>query len=115
MNPNKWEQLVYLAEEKFGIDKKETNEEVVDVTHKGKKIKGEREILEFESPVGRVRMERLIKPKVIDKNIKRSKRAGAKASVDLVYSDTETVSEMNLYKQNDEGEWDEIKPQDLNG
>ncbi len=113
MNPNKWEQLVYLAEEKFGIESKEVEEIVVDVNHQGEKIKGEKEIIEFESPVGRMRMEKITKPRVIDKNIKRAKRAGSRASVDLIYSDKETVSEMSVYKKNNQNEWEKIKPDDL--
>ncbi len=114
MNSSKWGQLVYLAEEKFGIDRQDNKEIIIDETHKGQEIKGEKEIIEFQAPIGKIRMEKITKPKVIDKKINSSKRAGSKTTVDLVYSDTETVSSMNLYKKDSSGEWKEIKPEDLN-
>jgi hypothetical protein len=108
MNPNKWEQLVFLAEEKLGIDKREKQELEVGELSDGSKIMGTKEIIEFKSPLGKIKMEKITRPKVVDKKVLHTKRIGGRVAVDYVYSPDEKVEEVNIYLQNKSGEWEEI-------
>jgi hypothetical protein len=108
MNPSKWEQLVFLAEEKFGITKREKEKFEVSELSDGSKIMGEKEIVEFESPLGKIKMEKITRPKVVDKKVLHTKRIGGRVAVDYVYSPNEKVEEVNIYSQNESGEWGEI-------
>ena len=111
MNPNKWENLIYLAEEKFGIDKQYAEDFVVAETSMGKKIMGRKEIVEFNSPLGRIRLEKVSRPRVIDKKVLHTKRIGGKTAVDFVYSEEDLVVEIKIYKQKSDADWEEINPE----
>ena len=112
MNPGKWENLVFLAEEKFGIDKKYKEDFEVAELSTGKKIMGQRQIVEFQSPLGRIKLEKNSRPKVIDKKVLHTKRIGGRVAVDFVYSDEEKVENLKIYRfKNDE--WIEISPEDM--
>lgn len=113
ISPNKWENLVFLAEEKFGIDKRYKEKFEVAETSSGKKIMGEKEIVEFKSPLGRIRLEKVSRPKVIDKKVLHAKRIGSRVAVDFVYSDEEKVVELKIYKQGPNGAWEEISPETM--
>lgn len=108
MNPNKWEELLFKAEEMFGIENKYQEDFVVAETMAGQKIMGLIEIVEFKSPMGRIRLKKTSRPKVIDKKILHTKRIGGKITVDFIYSDQEKVVELKIYKQNSNDEWEEI-------
>ncbi len=111
MNVGKWENLIFMAEEKFGLDKKYTENFEVSELSTGEKIMGQREIVEFKSPLGRIKLEKISRPKVIDKKILRTKRIGGRMAIDFVYSKEEKVEELRIYKLNDNDEWAEINPE----
>lgn len=113
MNPKTWEKLVFLAEEKFGIDKREEEEIEVGEHSDGSKVMGKKEIIEFTSPLGKIKVEKTSRPKVIDKKVLHTKRIGGKVAIDYVYSPTEKTEEVKIYSQNQEGEWQEINPENL--
>ena len=108
MNANKWENLVFMAEEKFGIDKQYNEDFEVAELSTGEKIMGQKQIVEFKSPLGRIKLEKVSLPKVIDKKVLHTKRIGGRVAVDFVYSDTEKVVRLKIYKQALNGEWDEL-------
>lgn len=110
MNVGKWENLIFLAEEKFGLDKRYQEDFEVSELSSGEKIMGQREVVEFKSPLGRIKMEKTSRPKVIDKKVLHTKRIGGKTAVDFVYSSEEKVEELRIYKENEEGKWEEINP-----
>jgi len=113
MNPSKWENLIFLAEEKFGIEKKYKEEFEVAELSTGEKIIGQRQIVEFESPLGRIKLEKNSRPKIIDKKVLHTKRIGGRVAVDFVYSDEEKVEDLKIYRQNKDKQWVEIKPEDM--
>jgi len=113
MNPSKWENLIFLAEEKFGIEKEYKEEFEVAELFNGEKIIGQRKMVEFESPLGRIKLEKTSRPKVIDKKILHTKRIGGRVAVDFVYSDVEKVEELKIYRLEKENQWAEIKPEDM--
>lgn len=110
MNPEKWEDLIDLVEEKFGIDDHHTESFVVEETHDGKQIMGEKEVLEFNGPLGKTRVERTSQPKLMDKKVMASKRIGSKSVIDYVYSPTEKSEHIKFYHWEEAmGQWTEIK------
>lgn len=110
MNPNKWEDIIYQIEEKFGIDDRRTEDFVVSETHTGEKIMGQKEIVEFSGAMGKTRMEKISQPKIMDKKVLSSKRIGGKAAVDYVYDPVEKTEYIKIYKW-DEGAQDWIEAQ----
>jgi len=63
----------------------------------------------FKSSLGRIKLELISKPVIVDKKINYSKRIGSHSQVDYVYSETEKTYKMNAYKWDDEMEdWIEI-------
>lgn len=101
MNPDKWEQIKGMVKDNFGI-KNELREELEEGG-------GVKESVEFEGPMGLVRLDYIEKPRLLDKKTHYSRRIGGEVKVDYVYSDTEKVYEMNAYLWNDDqGDWTKI-------
>ena len=112
MNPSKWENLIFLAEEKFGIDKKYKEDFEVAELSTGEKIMGQRQMIEFEGPLGLIKLEKSSRPKIIDKKVLHTKRIGGRVAIDFVYSDEEKVEELKIYRQDEEGKWVEFQADD---
>lgn len=67
------------------------------------------EFIEFVGPLGKMRMEFVTKPVILDKKTSYTRRIGADTNVEYVYSETEKSSKLDVYKLNeDSGEWEEI-------
>ena len=113
MNSRKWENLIFTIEEKFGIKKKYNEQFEFAEKHDGEKVMGHKEIVEFEGPLGLMRLEKVSRPRVISKKVLSSRRIGGKVAVDFVYSDTEEVSRFNIYKKEQGGEWEEVRPETM--
>lgn len=113
VSPSKWEQLVFLAEEKFGIDNQFSKDFVVSENSRGEKVMGKREIVEFSGPLGKMRLEKITRPRVIDKKVLSTKRIGSKVAVDYIYSSEDPVMELKIYKQSGDGEWEEVSPESM--
>lgn len=110
MNPQTWEKIVYLAEEKFGLKKKEEEDFVVAESLQGQKIMGKKEIIEFESPQGLMRLEFVIEPKIIGKKVLSSRRIGSRVKEEYIYSQDEYIYKLKSYKFDPEtNEWQEIE------
>jgi len=61
-----------------------------------------------------MKLERTTHPKVIDTKAVGSNRIGSSATVQNVYSDSETVDEVRAYRmKGDTSEWDEIPMNDM--
>ena len=62
----------------------------------------------FKSPAGKVKLVRTTRPAVIDKKVIGANRRGAsKAQFEYIYSDTETTSKMEAFREVG-GEWESI-------
>lgn len=95
MTKDKWLDLVDMVEAKFGIDKK--YEESL-----GENIPGTKEIIEFNSPMGKIKLELVEKARLLDEKTLYSNRVGSDVKIDKIYSDEDKVNYMNAYK------WDSI-------
>jgi len=67
---------------------------------------GKIEELEFESPRGKMRLERVSRPVVLDRKAHFSKRVGGQTTEEYVYSDSEFSHRVAFYRWVDEG-WQE--------
>ena len=102
MTDEKWEKLIFMVEEKFGILKREKKE----IEEEGG---GEVESVEFNGPLCKMKIERILHPRIIDKKVHYSRRIGSESKVDYIYSDTEKVQRLKVYKWSlDQNDWEEI-------
>lgn len=108
MRDAKWENLIFMIEEKFGISKRNTRPIEIGQDSQGESIMGEIETIEFKGPNGQMKIERISRPKVIDKKVLSTKRIGGKVAVDYIYSPEEKSYEVKLYRQDEKGEWQEV-------
>lgn len=68
------------------------------------------EYIVFQGPLGRMRLEFVSKPMVLDKKTNYSKRIGSETQVTYVYSEDEKSTKMIAYKWDESGEnWVEIE------
>ncbi|MDD3679010.1 MAG: hypothetical protein PHT36_02065 [Patescibacteria group bacterium] len=104
MNNEKWGDLKIKIEDNFKdlVILKENEERKDDV---GNTIKTDIETLEFTSPLGKIRIVRTSRPKIIEKKSHYHKGAGA-AKIEYVLSEDEMHHEINIFKINDTGEWE---------
>ncbi len=102
MNDEKWEELVTQIETKLKVmDKKVTTAD---------EGRTRIESIVFLSPEGKMRLERTSKPLVVDKKVHYSKRIGSSPSVEYVYSPTEKVHRVQLFKWSEANrEWEELR------
>lgn len=103
MTDEKWQDTIAAIKEKFGIIE-QSKEEIVEEGG------GTVEKVVFNSPSGKMKFERTVRPLVIGKKTIGSKRIGSTTHVDYIFSDTEKTHKLKVYKWNDErSDWDEIK------
>lgn len=103
MTDEKWAETVGFIKEKFKVIE-DSRREIEEIP------RAFAEIIIFEGPTGRVKLERAVQPAVLDRKTIYSKLAGRASKVEYVYSDTEMISKLRAYHFNEaSGEWDEIK------
>ncbi|MFH1088485.1 MAG: hypothetical protein V1719_01440 [Patescibacteria group bacterium] len=100
MNQEKWGEILDRVEDQF---------EVLEHTKMpGDDDIGEVETITFNSPMGKMKLMLVTRPVVLDRKIIGAHRRGvSKAQYEYVYSDTETTSKLEAYKEED-GEWQTI-------
>jgi len=99
-----------MQDDKWGeiLDKITSSFNVLDKGKEQLEDNVESEYIVFESPAGKVKLVRTTRPAVIDKKVIGANRKGAsKAQFEYVYSDTETTSKMEAFREVD-GEWESI-------
>lgn len=112
MQDEKWENLIDNLEIKFGklSRKSQTTVSTDDIGHE---IKSEEEWVEFETPLGKMKLSRVTRPMIIDKKFHYTHTGGGKGKVEYVLSDTEKTQKVTLYKWNSlNNEWQEVKTPD---
>ena len=94
MSPEKWEKIVGNIKDNFKVeaDGKERFED-----EDGLEV----EYIVFAGPLGRIKLEFITRPVIIDKKTKYSNRIGAETVVEYVYSQDEKNHKLKAYK------WDE--------
>ncbi len=97
MYQRKWENLVEEIERVFGF-----------IDHTTEEYPGRRltvETVEFEGASGRMKLERSVKPVVLEKKTTFSKRVGSDVEIEYVLSDDEFVDTVKCYR------WDKLARQ----
>ncbi len=75
---------------------------------------GNKEIVEFTSPAGRVKLELTLRPKILDKKTFYSNRIGSSTTVEYEYDEQEKTLSLQAWRLNERaGDWQEIKTDDL--
>ncbi len=102
MSPEKWQNTLGNIKDNFEYEnefKEHLDEEGgVDI-----------ESIEFQSPMGRIRLEHITKPVVLDKKTIYSKRIGSETKVDYIYSPDEKMHHLIAYKWDESQDgWEEI-------
>ena len=107
MTDEKWFDLKDSIKEKFEILEDKTEDLMID-TEEGQKKLGTTNILISQTPMGKIKLERMNKPVVLDKKVQyHRKKEGSK--VEYTYSDTEWTHRLEAYKwDNDDQEWQKI-------
>ncbi len=68
------------------------------------------EYIEFEGPIGKMRLEFISKPVIIDKKTNFSKRIGSETNVNYIYSTEDKSHKLVVYKWSDyESDWEEVE------
>jgi hypothetical protein len=106
MYQGKWEDLLDKIEKLFGF-----------IDHTTEEYPERRMTVEtvvFDGASGRMKMERTVKPLLLDTKTTYSKRVGGEVTTEYVVSDSEFVDTVRYYKWDKlAGEWKQIDPADL--
>lgn len=101
MNDEQWRETIGRIQDTFKV----LDHEVV----RADEVTGDTERIEFETPQGKMKLERVSKPRVVGKSALGSKRIGGSVSVRYQYSATEKVHTMKAYRWDEQsGDWKEI-------
>ncbi len=112
MTDERWQQFVDLAKEQF--DEVEiSTEELTMQTIDGPEVRGTVDVLEFSRGGDRYKLMRENRPVVLERTEHHAKRATDTARIDYKFSDTEFSHKLRVYKETDDGEWDEISTESL--
>jgi len=106
MNQEKWENLIGNIKDQFEV-----------IEHKTEEIlegKGSLEYICFRGPLGKIKLEREIKPVVTGRKVLSSRRVGSDVSEEFEYSDSEMIDKLNAYTWNEErDDWEEISAEQI--
>jgi hypothetical protein len=91
MNEERWEQIKEMAKNDFEV----LENTILELPQE--QGGGNRETLIFNGPLGKIKLEYILKPVVLDKKTIYSNRAGQQTKVDYILSDTEKVKTLLAY------------------
>ena len=108
MNAELWGDILDRLEEQYGkLDVEKLSETREDDT--GQKLTSEIKRVEFDSAQGKMRVELVTAPMILDKKTHYTHTAGARANVEYVLSDTEKTQRIRAYRYDeDTDDWIEI-------
>jgi hypothetical protein len=113
MTDERWEQFIENAQDKF--EDVSITAEKWEEDFGGQDVSGVNNVVEFAMPGtgDRYKVVRENRPAVLDKKQHYSHRQGDTARTEYVLSDTELSHKIRVYKEDDYGEWGEIRPESL--
>ena len=100
MLPEKWENLVDNIKDKFEVEEHDSK-------HLDERGGVDIDFIIFKSPIGRVKLEFISKPVVLDKKTTYSRRIGSGSAEEYVYSEDEKTHRIEAFKW-DGNRWVEI-------
>ena len=103
MTPEKWKDIVGNIKDNLTIEEEGSE-------HLDEEGGVDIEYIVFQGPIGRMRLEFVSKPVVLDKKTIYSRRIGSETKVEYVYSEDEKAYKLTAYKWDDgQEEWVEIE------
>ena len=103
MHDDKWNDTVAMIKSKFRV-LAQTREDIADIPN------GFVELIEFETPQGKMKLERTTSPAVLDKKTVYSKTSARASSIEYTYSKDEVSHRLKAYRFDEGiGEWEEVK------
>ena len=105
MTDDKWEIVLDRIQSQFQVIK-HGEEAIADVPN------GKLEFIIFDSPMGKLRLERATKPKVLDRKSFGGSKYGVATSVEYIYSVIEITHTFSAFKEVD-GEWEPFNAEGL--
>lgn len=108
MRAELWGDILDKLEDQYGtLDVQNLSETREDDT--GQKLVSEIQRVEFETAMGKMRVELVTAPMILDKKTHYTHTAGASANVEFVLSETEKTQKIRAFKYNEDmEEWNEI-------
>lgn len=107
MIPEKWTSVVGNIKDNFKVK----DEGALHIDEEGGV---DIEFIEFEGPLGLMRLEFIVKPVILDKKTIYSNRIGSETKIDYVYSNDEKSHKLIVYKWDDANEdWVEMADNNL--
>lgn len=102
MQQNKWEEITSNIKDNFEIIDERKEDILSKKDDDQKQIIGAKEIIVFNSPnMGRIKLEYIVKPVVLDKKEHYTKRTSTHSTTEYILSDTEFTRRMEAFR------WDE--------
>lgn len=103
MTPEKWEKTIGQIKDNFKVEDEGSQ-------HSDEHGGIDTEFIIFAGPLGRMKLELITKPVVLDKKTTYSRRIGSETKVDYIYSESEKTSYLAAYKWDENNEeWAEIE------
>ena len=103
MQPEKWKTVVGNIKDKFEVEEYDSYH---DEEEGGKDV----EYIIFNGPLGRMRLEYVSKPLVLDRKTSYTNRIGSETKINYVYSEDEKSQRMTAFKWDDDTEeWIEME------
>lgn len=108
MKAELWSEILDRLEDQYGeLDVEKLSETREDDT--GQKLTSDIQRVEFETAQGRMRVELVTAPMILDKKTHYTHTSGARANVEYVLSDTEKTQRIRAYRYDDDtDDWIEI-------
>ncbi len=110
MNDEKWGDILDLIEQKFGVLEKNEEEIPIGDDFEDDKAREKVESVIFNGPLGKMKVQRITRPVILDKKVHYSKRIGAKTEVEITFSEEEFTQKIKVFKWDDiDREWVEVE------
>lgn len=108
MSADLWSEILDRLEQQYGeMNIEKISESREDDT--GQKLTSEIQRVEFETAQGRMRVELVTAPMILDKKTHYTHTSGASANVEYILSDTEKTERIRAYRYDDDtDDWMEI-------
>lgn len=110
MNDEKWGDIIDLIQQKFGIIEHVKDEISIGDDFEEDKAREQVESIIFDGPLGRMKVQRITRPVIIDKKAHYTKTQGKGAQIEYTYSEDEFSHRVVAYKWDDlENNWIEME------
>jgi len=98
MTEERWQAIIGMVKDKFEITDEQTTELPDD------EGPGEVEVIEFNGPLGQMKLTWTTRPRILDKKTLGSRRIGSETAVEYIYSDTEKTHRFKAFRWDDSSE-----------